>query len=136
MKLDPDIDPVVLEVLDAAALLDTTEFNIFCLAYTRWFGQKASVDFIEPHFNAYMFREIVPFWVRHFTRHIMHLYAMGRLNPEDYGLKKPPASSRMVFLGRLYTLLLILILVVLFVVTSSSEHLLSIAKNCYFPPCY
>jgi hypothetical protein len=136
MKLDTEIDPVVLEVLDTAALLDTTEFNIFCLAYTRWFGRGASVEFIEPHFNAYMFSEIVPFWVHHFTRHIMNLYATGRLNPEDYGLKMPPASARMIFLGRLYAFLLILILVVLFVVTSSSEHLVSIAKNCYFPPCY
>ena len=136
MKPDTEIDPVVLEVLNTAALLDTTEFNVFCLAYTRWFGRRASVEFIEPHFNAYMFSEIVPFWVRHFTRHIMKLYTTGRLNLQDYGLKSPPARARMIFLGRFYTFLLILILVILFVATSSSDHLETVAKNCYFPPCY
>lgn len=136
MKLEPDIDPVVLQVIDAAALLDTTEFDIFSLAYTHWFGEKASLEIIEFHFKAYMFREIVPFWVRHFTRHIMRLYATEHLNPCDYGLNRPPASKRMVFIGRFYIFLLILILVVLLAITTGSEQVLSFAKNCYFPPCY
>ena len=136
MKLDPDIDPAVDGVLEAAALLDTTEFNIFCLAYARWFGQRATERLIEPYFSAYMFKDIVPPWVRHFTRQIIRRANQGSLKPEDYGLRTPPISARMILLGRFYATLLLLIVILLFLLTLGSEHLLVIAENCYFPPCY
>ena len=134
--MDPDIDPLVREVLEAAALLDTTEFNIFCLAYVRWFGRDAPTHIIEPHFNDYMFKDIVPHWVHHFTRQIIHLYYKGQLNLADYGLTKPPVSRRMACFGRIYSFVLLLILVILFLLAIDSEHLTLIAQNCYFPPCY
>jgi hypothetical protein len=136
MKMDPDIEPTVREVIDVAALLDTTEFNIFCLAYGQWFGHQAKTDIIEPYFNAYMFNDIVPHWVHHFTRQILKIDHKGLLSPEDYGLNRPPASAKMVLVGRLYAVFLLLALLVLLVLTQSSEQLLLIAKNCYFPPCY
>ena len=136
MKMDPDIDPVVREVLDVAALLDTTEFNIFCLAYVRWFGRDAPTSIIEPYFNDYMFQDIVPYWVHHFTRQIIYLYYKNQLNVADYGLTKPPLSRRMAFIGRVYAVVLVLILVALFILAMGSDHLFLGAKNCFFPPCY
>ena len=134
--MDPDIDPVVREVLDAAALLDTTEFNVFCLAYVRWFGRDAPVQIIASHFNDYMFKDIVPHWVHHFTRRILNLHREGQLNPADYGLTQSPLSRRMIFIGRAYASVLLLIVATLFLLTIGSDHSSFMAKNCYFPPCY
>ncbi len=136
MKLDPDIDPEIANVLETAALLDTTEFNVFRLAYVQWFGRSATTQLIEPYFNAYMFHEIVPFWVHHFTRQVIQRYDQGRLDPEDYGLTPTPISAKMILIGRAYTIVLIVVLVALFMLTVGSEHLRVIAENCYFPPCY
>ena len=77
----------VRDVLDAAALLQVTEFRLFHIAYRFWHGRDASDQSIEQFFVPYMFRSVVPFWVRQLCRHILQADAEGRLNPASYGLK-------------------------------------------------
>ena len=66
-------------VLDAAAVLDMREIDFFRLAFRRWFGRDVRDSEIERVFAAYMFRNIVPPWARHFSRHVLARAADGRL---------------------------------------------------------
>ena len=132
---DPDISPDVARVLNVAALLDTTEFKVFSMSYRHWFGRSASEADIERFFTDYMFKEIVPLWVRQFTRQVEDKARRGRVDASDYGLTHPPATPRMIFLGKLYTAGLVLVFLVL-LAFAWNDDLLLIARNCYFPPCY
>ncbi len=58
-------------VLDAAALLDVREFDFFALAHDWWFGAHAEIKALERAFVPYMFRGIVPLWVRQYAREVM-----------------------------------------------------------------
>lgn len=132
----PD-NPDAQDVSRVAALLDTTEFRVFGLAYQRWFGRHSDDALIEPYFVAYMFQFAVPFWVRYFTREVMTRDRAGILRAGDYGLTQPPASPRMLRRGRNYAILLLAIcMLLLLLVSHAPEELLEVAKNCYFPPCY
>ncbi|MFQ5995183.1 MAG: hypothetical protein ACE5K1_08800 [Acidiferrobacterales bacterium] len=78
----------VRDVLDAAALLEVTEFRLFKIAYQFWHGRDASDHSIEQFFVPYMFRSVVPLWVRQLCRQILQANAEGRLNPASYGVKR------------------------------------------------
>ena len=58
-------------VLDAAAPLDVREFDFFALAHDWWFGTRAEIKALERAFVPYMFRGIVPLWVRQYAREVM-----------------------------------------------------------------
>lgn len=80
------IPPDVSQVLDAAALLQVTEFRLFQIAYQSWYGRAASEKSIERYFVPYMFRAVVPFWVRQLCRHVLTADARGVLHPEEFGV--------------------------------------------------
>ncbi len=130
-------NPDAQDVLTVAALLDTTEFRVFGLAYERWFGHRSDDALIEPYYIPYMFQCVVPFWVRYFTREVLARYRAGTLRAADYGVVPPRASPRMLRRGRNYGILLLAVcLLLLLLVSHSPEELLEVAKGCYFPPCY
>lgn len=54
--------------------LDTSEFEVFCVAYTEWYGEEAAMPYIEQQFNAYLKSGVLPFYVRHFCRHYVEKY--------------------------------------------------------------
>lgn len=89
-------------VIDAASALDVREIDLFRLAYRRWFGREIVPVALERSFAAYMFRKVVPSWVRHFSRDVLARAAAGRLDPARLGanayLRQPPAPRH----GRLY----------------------------------
>lgn len=55
-------------VLWSAEALEKSEFEVFELAYQAWYRETPDVNRLERIFAEYMFDEIVPFWVRQFTR--------------------------------------------------------------------
>lgn len=79
----------VRNVLDTAALLQVTEFNLFRMAYCHWHGCDASERSIEKFFVPYMFRSIVPYWVRQLCRHVLQADAEGTLAPIEFGITPP-----------------------------------------------
>ena len=135
-KFDPNLSPDEGAVLEAASLLDTTEYRVFNLAFERWYGHRAEPDAMEEYFAAYMFRSVVPLWTRHFTREVLRLARIGKLRRADYGIRELPLSPRMLRRGRFQILLIIVACALLLVATLLSEELLKVAHNCYFPPCY
>ena len=79
----------IRNVLDTAALLQVTEFNLFRIAYRHWHGCDASERSIEQFFVRYMFRSIVPCWVRQLCRHVLQADAEGTLEPAEFGIMPP-----------------------------------------------
>ncbi len=79
----------VRNVLDTAALLQVTEFNLFRIAYRHWHGCDASECSIEQFFVSYMFRSIVPYWVRQLCRHVLQADAEGTLASAEFGITQP-----------------------------------------------
>lgn len=83
----------VRNVLDAAALLQVSEFCLFQIAYRRWHGSDTSERLIEQHFVPYMFRSVVPFWVRQLCRRVLQASADGTLDPADFGVERGPVGE-------------------------------------------
>ena len=84
----------VRHVLDAAALLQVTEFCLFQMAYYQWHGRSTTERLIEQHFVSYMFWSVVPFWVRQFCRRVLAAEAAGALNPSEFGVERHAADPR------------------------------------------
>jgi hypothetical protein len=90
-------DPDAWRVSRAAGLLRVPEFAFFHLAHRRWFGHAASDAEIEPYFMLYLYRQRVPFWVRHLARQILAAAQGGGVRPEDWGATPalpPPPDPR------------------------------------------
>lgn len=90
------------DLLEAAALLQITEFRIFELAYKEWFGHRPRPYIIERYFKDYMFNRAIPAWVTHFCRRVVALGHAGELDPRDFGIYYRLPSRRMTRIGQLY----------------------------------
>lgn len=136
MPFDENIRPDVQAVLDAAALLDITEYDVFHLAYARWHGERADENTMEPFFVAYMFHDVVPLWVRHFARKVQDLSRLGRLDRASMGVELLPSTRRMVRAGVRYTVGIVTALLVLLVLAQFAAQFIGLSARCFFPPCY
>ena len=136
MPFDERLDPDIQSVLDAAAMLDVTEYELFRLAYRRWYGSVPDDGKVEPHFVAYMFRNVVPLWVRHFARKVESLFRRGKLDRHALGVDRLATSPEMVSLGVRYTVAIGVVLVTLVVLAEFVANVLDLGERCLFPPCY
>ncbi len=106
-------------VMLASRLLQITEFNFFRLSYAQWYGHEVSENGLEHIFAEYMFEDIVPHWVRHFTRKIVSLFEKGTLDPCEFDIELPKATLEKRSEGIGYSIILSIILVVFcFLITS------------------
>ncbi len=122
----------VQEVLDTAALLDLTEFQIFQLAFADWYGREATEKTIERFFVPYMFDEQVPHFVRQFTRKKLEQAREGWVHEEPLARRLKRTLSRDPRRGLHYALLLIAIMAMLLVLANYFTPY----GACQFPPCY
>ena len=136
MKAGSAISRDEKEVIEAADLLDTSEFNLFSIAYRRWYGRHSDERTLERYFAAYMFRSVVPPWVRYLAREIRAKAREGTLRLADYGLVRRPLSARMLLRGRIYSGILLIVCLLLLLASLYYEDLVLVFGNCYFPPCY
>jgi len=135
MHFDEKMEPDIQEVLDTSALLEITEFEVFRIAYHSWYGRTEKDAVLEPFFTDYMFNEVVPFWVRHFTHRILKLDHERRLDPREFGIEPRNYSSSMAAKGLRYLLIAVLWLATLVVLAHFAARLWQ-QGECYFPPCY
>lgn len=110
---DEDVARDQWDLLEAAALLQVTEFKVFELAYREWYGVAAKQRVIEAHFRNYMFNQVVPVWVARFCRRIVEMGQAGTLDPREYGIYPRLRSRRMLLIGKLYVAMLLLAFLVL-----------------------
>ena len=91
---------------------------------------------MEPIFAAYMFKDVVPVWVRHFARLVERLYRRGVLNRRALGVKRLPSSRHMVNRGMRYGVFIIVVLIGLIVLAEFVSQVIRLGDRCLFPPCY
>jgi hypothetical protein len=71
------------EVAKAANILQVGEFQLLQLAYHKWHGEDLPTALVDRLFAAYMLRDIVPIWARHYARGIVEDDACGLINAND-----------------------------------------------------
>jgi hypothetical protein len=69
-----------LVVIFAANALQVGEFQLLQLAYREWFDKDLPEALVARLFSAYMLKNDVPHWARHYARHIVELDALGTLD--------------------------------------------------------
>ncbi len=81
-------------ILEAAAVLEVKEFDLFALAHRWWFGRRLNRQALERVFAAYMFAGAVPPWARHYAREVLR--ELGSATPDltRLGLERPRATAR------------------------------------------
>jgi len=136
MSFNEHLQPDVEAVLDAAAILDITEYDLFDLAYDRWHGERAEEAVLERFFVAYMFNDVVPIWVRHFARLVQRLNSRGELDRRALGVRHNASTPEGVNRGLRFGVALVLIMGTLFVLAQTAAELMNLASRCSFPPCY
>lgn len=85
------------EIARTAECLRLSEFNLFRLAYRRWYGRECETRMLERIFGNYLTSGMAPHWVRHLARnavgdgHDRERFAAGDL-PRHDGLPAAPFS--------------------------------------------
>lgn len=51
-----------------AEILKLSQFDVFRLAYRRWYGREADFRALERVFGRYLTHGVAPHWVRHLAR--------------------------------------------------------------------
>jgi hypothetical protein len=126
----------VADVLEAAGLLEVTEFEFFRIAYRRWFGAEIGDDGLERHYLPYMFKRRVPPWVRHLAREVMAKAETDELDPRAYGVLPRPLTMDMYNRGLRYCLWLVVIFGTLLTGAATVAEFVPRYGACYLPPCY
>lgn len=70
-------------VIQAANLLQVGEFQLLQLAYRDWYGEALPEAMVSDLFTAYMLRNEVPSWARHYARKIIALDDRHALDDSD-----------------------------------------------------
>ncbi len=136
MDLDKKLPPDLMSVLNAAAMLDVTEYEVFQLAWWRWHGQRSDPEAIEPHFVAYMFRGVVPPWVRYFSRSVEEHFERGDLDRGAFGVVRLRESRQMASRGMRYTVIVMALVVFVVWLAQVAAKFSQLLDRCLFPPCY
>ena len=126
----------VADVLEAAALLQVTEFEFFHLAYRRWYGAEIGDDGLERHYLPYMFKQQVPIWVRHLAREVIDRADQDMLDPRAFGVQPRPLTMDMYNRGLRAVLWIAVIMGTLLTGAATVAELMPWYQTCYFPPCY
>jgi hypothetical protein len=126
----------VADVLEAAALLEVTEFELFRIAYRRWHGVTLADDRLERHYLPYMFKGRVPLWVRQTAREVIGAAEIGQLDPQRFGVFPKALSMDMYHRGLRYCLWIAVIFGTLLTGAATVAKLAPWHPSCYLPPCY
>ena len=112
---DEDLSQDAIQLLEAAALLEIKEIELFELAYKEWYGKKPIYHVIDAHFANYMFHNVVPVWVRNYARHVLDLEGKGELYAKDLGIYQPLPSKKLILIGKSFSLALLLVFVIILI---------------------
>jgi hypothetical protein len=126
----------VADVLEAAALLEVTEFELFRVAWCRWHGGAIADGDLERYYLPYMFRSQVPMWVRQLVRQVIADADAGRLDPTSYGIVPRQLTMDMYNRGLRYCLWFAVIFGTLLTGAATVAQLSPWHQSCYLPPCY
>ena len=134
-SMDEPLPEDIADVLEISAILEIREYDLFGLAYYWWFGRPSPEKVLESHFARYMFNQIVPLWVRQYSRMVLELREKGSLDREALGVDRlPDATPESVRAGVRYAVILVTTLCILVLIAEFAFKYLKLP--CFFPPCY
>ncbi len=83
LRPDHDDDPEKALIATAANILQVGEFQLLQLAYHDWFGKDMGPGDLDRLFAAYMLRNRVTPWMRHYARAILDAHEQGKVDIND-----------------------------------------------------
>ena len=83
IKPDWDDNPKRSEIIHAANLIQIGEFQLIQLAYKSWYREELDETKVDKIFSEYMYRNIIPIWVKYYAKDIIKLDNANVLNGHD-----------------------------------------------------
>lgn len=94
------LDPRARQVIEAAAILEISEYELLAMAFREWFGRAPRRQDLDPLFGPYMFDGVTPYWAVALARQIIALHEQGRLHHSRFRAPShPPATPRDIVTG-------------------------------------
>ena len=83
IKPDWDDNPKRSEIIHAANLIQIGEFQLIQLAYKSWYREELDETKVDKIFSEYMYRNIIPIWVKYYAKDIIKLDNANVLSGHD-----------------------------------------------------
>lgn len=104
------LDPAARQVIEAAAILEISEYELLDMAYREWYGRPPRAHVLSDAFGPYMFDGRTPFWAVALARQIIDLYNEGRLAQSRFrAVMRPPPTLRELLTAAAQSVLLLLL---------------------------
>ncbi|MCP1676337.1 hypothetical protein J2T57_003498 [Natronocella acetinitrilica] len=119
------LDPQSRDVIQAAGMLEISEYDFMAIAYREWFGSSATRQALEGYFRPYMFGDPPPFWAHRLALEVLDLHERGQLKNSRFAVDPPPrATMRDVSMGITQLIIMLCVLWIIFdAVLSTTGHM-------------
>jgi hypothetical protein len=110
----PELDPRARDIIQAANMLEVSEFDFLGIAYREWYGHEPARERINAVFGNYMFGGEPPFWAHRLAREVIGLFDRGELDRSRFGVRPPPPPTLQeiaIGIGQMIGLLILLYLI-------------------------
>ncbi len=105
-----------VEVTNASAMLQISEYRFFQIAYRIWYGRESDESSMDLYFKDYIINGRVPHWVRSLARKVLRRAASGDISLEEFGIKLPEPSLWMKIKGILVIILLAIVCILFYLI--------------------
>ena len=112
---EPMISAEVMAVMEAAAILEISEYDLLVLAYEERFGRSPARAEIDRVFVPYMLAGRAPNWAVGVAEEIIALYESDRLGESRFRVRARPPTTRDILIGLAQCVLLLVVLWIIFV---------------------
>ena len=97
-------------IVQAASVLQVSEYKVFELAYKMWFAREPDDEQIASKFGAYVDGGPAPYWVRDFSRKVVSACDGDSCDLEFFGVERPEVDPDMRDMGQWYVIMLIIMM--------------------------
>ncbi len=111
-RLDVLVDDEEKLIGFIAAYLQISEYELFRIAYLKWFDRPILGHRLDYVFKEYLASSKAPYWVNDFARKAHGKFLAGELNYKDYGIKRRVCDRRTKIKGWVITILLFILLAI------------------------
>jgi len=119
-EFDPSAGPVV----EAAGILETSEYEILRIAFAETFGREPRPEELGRFFSRYLLTGWTPWWATAVAREVIELYDTGKLPESRFAVeRRPPATRRELLAGIFQSLLLLAVFGMIYVMFSGYQPL-------------
>ena len=122
-RLDLLVDNEAKLIGFAASALQISEYELFRLAYQKWYGRTIADNRLDYLFKDYLKSCSAPFWVNDFARNAYEKFQAGKLDYKDYGIKRRVCDRKTKITGWIIiTFLIILLSIYSFLITQYPSY--------------